>query len=107
MHCSVLQRDAVWCDVAPKFVICCSVLQCTAVCCTKEGDVKISRRYYRRRPVGQGNSWAHENGLMIKKGYVKRDLYTAKETYKRDLYKMKETYKGYLYTLRGIYTGRR
>jgi len=34
--------------------------------------------------------------LMIRKGYVKRDLYTAKETYKRDLHKMKETYKGYI-----------
>ena len=53
--------------------------------------------------MGQGNFWAHENDLMIRKGYVKRDLYTAKETYKRDLHKMKETCTGYIYTLRGIY----
>jgi len=76
------------------------VLQCVA---PRKRTSKISWRYCRRRPVGQGNSWAHKNDLMIKKGYVKRDLYTAKETYKRDLYKMKETYKGYIYMLRGIH----
>jgi len=75
MCCSVLQCVAVCCSVltyVASVAVCCSVLQSVAVCrsvlqcvAPRKRTSKIFWRCSGRRPVGQGNSWAHENDLRI------------------------------------------